>query len=60
MIVYFDEVNISVAENILEIWQRLKNHYSALAQMTKDVLSISVAGVEVEQLFSMIWDVVSY
>ena len=40
MTVYLNDINISVTENILKNWQRLKDHYLALTQMTKDVIEV--------------------
>ena len=48
LVVYLTDINISPAESIFEIWWELESHYSALAQMIKDFLRISVAVVEIE------------
>lgn len=57
---YLSEANLPATEEILDVWRGLEHIYPAMAQMAKDILSIPVAGVGVERLFSMARDVVTY
>jgi hypothetical protein len=47
-------------ESILETWRKLQSRFLVLTQMIKNILSIFVFDVEVERLFSMTKDVVTY
>ena len=48
------------SDNILLLWKKLAESKSALRQMTKDILTVSVADVDVKHLFFIIWDVITY
>ncbi len=47
-------------ESSLELWKKINKRYSTVAQMTKDILSISASDVDVEQLFNTARDVCHY
>jgi hypothetical protein len=47
-------------ESILETWRRLQSRFFVLTQMIKNILSIFVFDVEVERLFSMTKNVITY
>jgi hypothetical protein len=47
-------------ESILEIWRKLQSRFLVLTQMIKNILSILIFDVEVERLFSMTKDVITY
>ena len=57
---YLSAVNLSASDNILKVWRVLQSTYPVMAQMEKNVLAISIFGVDVERLFSMARDVVIY
>jgi hypothetical protein len=47
-------------ESILETWRKLQSRFLVLTQMIKNILSIFVFDVEIERLFSMTRNVVTY
>jgi hypothetical protein len=47
-------------ESILKTWRRLQSRFLVLTQMIKNILSIFVFDVEVERLFSMTKNIVTY
>ena len=46
--------------DVFDLWQNMKNLYSTLTQMTKNVLIIFVFNVEIERIFFMTRDIVHY
>ena len=56
---YMREVKIK-SDNVLLLWRQLAEIKPALEQMIKNILTISVADVDVEWLFFIMWDVVIY
>ena len=47
-------------ESFFELWKKIKKKYFTIAQMTKNILSISASDVDVEWLFNTARDVCYY
>jgi hypothetical protein len=47
-------------ESILKTWRRLQSRFLVLTQMIKNILSIFIFDVEIERLFSMTKNVITY
>ena len=47
-------------ESFLELWKKINKKYFTVAQMIKNILSISASDVDVEQLFNTARDIYHY
>ena len=52
--------NLIYSRNILTAWQMIKSQYSIVAQMTKNILAISLHKIEIEHVFNLEHDICIY
>jgi len=58
---YLDEKKVlSVKLDILKYWQFLESQYSTVTWMTKNILAISLAEIEIEQIFNLKQNIYNY
>ena len=59
---YFKNSVLSIEndENFLELWKKINKKYFTIAQITKNILSISTFNIDVEQFFNTVRDICHY